>query len=60
MYPFVSDNQRDWDKLIPSFLLLYRSSQDETTGYTPLIMLLTNRDMKLPIDLKYGSPTDAE
>ncbi|KAJ8913018.1 hypothetical protein NQ315_002896 [Exocentrus adspersus] len=57
---FVSENQRNWDKLIPLFLLAYRSSQHEATGYTPS-MLLTGREMKLPIDLIRDKPlTDDE
>lgn len=56
---FVLDIKRDWDKLIPRFLLLYRSSQHDTTGFTPSL-LLTHIEIKLPTDLMYGSPTDPE
>ncbi|KAJ8934805.1 hypothetical protein NQ318_010219 [Aromia moschata] len=35
---FVSENQRDWDKLVPLFLLSYRSSQHESTTYTPSML----------------------
>jgi len=54
---FVSDNQRNWDKVIPLFLLAYRSSQHESTGYTPS-MLLTGREMRLPVDLMFSNPED--
>ncbi|KAJ8935544.1 hypothetical protein NQ318_003625 [Aromia moschata] len=39
----------DWDKLVPLFLLSYRSSQHESTTYTPS-MLTSGREMKLPTD----------
>ena len=52
---FVDEHQRNWDKLVPLFLLAYRSSQHESTGYTPS-MLLTGREMKLPVDLMFGRP----
>ncbi|XP_074029272.1 uncharacterized protein [Leptinotarsa decemlineata] len=54
---FVSENQRDWDKLVPLFLLAYKSSQHDVTGYTPS-MLLTGRELKLTIDVLCGSPSD--
>ncbi|KAJ8942457.1 hypothetical protein NQ318_002670 [Aromia moschata] len=37
----------DWDKLAPLFLLSYRSSQHESTTYTPSV-LTSRREMKLP------------
>lgn len=46
----VSNNQRGWDKLVPLFVLSYRSAQHEVAGYTPTV-ILTGREMKLPIDL---------
>lgn len=55
---FVSDCQPGLGKLAPLFLLSIRSSQHETTGYTPS-MLVTKREMKLPIDLMYDIATDA-
>ncbi|KAJ8953762.1 hypothetical protein NQ318_015418 [Aromia moschata] len=54
---FVSENQRDWDKLVPLFLLSYRSSQHESTTYTPS-MLTSGREMKLPTDLILGRPLE--
>ncbi|KAJ8961686.1 hypothetical protein NQ318_021285 [Aromia moschata] len=54
---FVSENQRDWDKLVPLFLLSYRSSQHESTTYTPY-MLTSGREMKLPTDLILGRPLE--
>ncbi|KAJ8935814.1 hypothetical protein NQ318_023368 [Aromia moschata] len=48
---------RDWDKLVPLFLLSYRSSQHESTTYTPS-MLTSGREMKLPTDLMLGRPLE--
>ena len=56
---FVSDNQRDWDKVIAPFLLAYRSSVHESTGYTPS-MLVTGREMKLPSDILHGLKPEGE
>jgi len=50
-------NKRNWDQLIPLFLLAYRSSQHESTSYTPS-MLLTGREMRLPVDLMFVKPED--
>ncbi|KAJ8962301.1 hypothetical protein NQ318_018280 [Aromia moschata] len=47
----------DWDKLVPLFLLSYRSSQHESTTYTPS-MLTSGREMKLPTDLILGRPLE--
>ncbi|KAJ8945548.1 hypothetical protein NQ318_020394 [Aromia moschata] len=47
----------DWDKLVPLFLLSYRSSQHESTTYTPS-MLTSGREMKLPTDLILGHPVE--
>ncbi|KAJ8935597.1 hypothetical protein NQ318_000637 [Aromia moschata] len=47
----------DWDKLVPLFLLSYRSSQHESTTYTPS-MLTSGREMKLPTDLMLGRPLE--
>jgi hypothetical protein len=50
---FLNKNQRDWDKWVPMFLLAYRSSQHETTEYSPAIMML-GRELSLPFDLVTG------
>jgi len=54
---FVSENQRDWDRWIPMYLLAYRSSKHEVTGLTPSELLL-GRELKLPLDLLLGSPPE--
>jgi len=56
---FVSENQRDWDRWIGMSLLAYRSARQETTGISPAELCL-GRELKLPIDLIYGSPPTEE
>ncbi|XP_063989948.1 protein NYNRIN-like [Diachasmimorpha longicaudata] len=55
-YPtkFVADNQRDWDRWIPLFLLAYRSAKHQTTEYSQA-MLMLGRERTLPLDLIRGS-----
>jgi len=55
MAKFVSENQRDWDRWIPMYLLAYRSSKHEVTGLTPSELFL-GRELRLPLDLLLGSP----
>ena len=43
----------DWDLHLQHVMLAYRSSVQETTGYTPHF-LLTGREVSLPIDIMFG------
>lgn len=52
---YVSDNQKDWDRWISLFLLVYRSSRHEITGASPAAMY-TGSDLRLPLDLIRGCP----
>lgn len=52
---YVSDYQQDWDKKLPYVLMAYRSSQHESTGYTPN-MLMMGRETATPIDIMYELP----
>lgn len=56
---FISENQRDWDRWIPMFLLAYRSSTHESTGVTPAELYLA-KDLRLPLDLSIGNPPSME
>ncbi|XP_064472893.1 uncharacterized protein LOC135387724 [Ornithodoros turicata] len=56
---FVADNHRNWDDLIPLFLLSYRTAVHEATQETPA-MLLTGRELRLPSDLVFGPTPDSE
>ncbi|XP_024890231.1 uncharacterized protein LOC112466400, partial [Temnothorax curvispinosus] len=53
---YVSENQKDWDRWIPMFLLAYRSAKHETTGVSPAELYFA-RDLRLPSDLLRGSPS---
>lgn len=54
--PFVSANhQRDWDEHVDLVLMAYRSSVQASTGFTPS-MLHISREIRLPIDMIFGSP----
>ena len=54
---FVSSDQRDWDQKLPFLMLAYRSSEHESTGYSPNKMML-GRETELPADLLYGPPPE--
>ncbi|GFW20513.1 retrovirus-related Pol polyprotein from transposon 412 [Trichonephila clavipes] len=54
----VSNNQQDWDKKLAFFLLAYRSTVLETTGYSSSRMLF-GRELRLPADLLFRRPPDA-
>ena len=53
----VSENQRDWDELLPKVLMVYRSSEHLSTGYTPY-RLMFGREARLPIDAMRESPQE--
>jgi hypothetical protein len=45
--------------MLPLFLLAYRASTHDTTGFT-LASLLFGRELRLPSDLLFGTPPDKE
>jgi hypothetical protein len=51
----VASNLKDWDAMLPLFLLAYRASMYDTTGFTPA-SLLFGRELRLPSDLLFGTP----
>ncbi|KRX35047.1 Retrovirus-related Pol polyprotein from transposon [Trichinella murrelli] len=53
------DHPEDWDVYLDQVLLAYRTSVHCTTGATPCRVLL-GRELRLPVDLMYGVPTDAQ
>ena len=55
---YVHENQRDWDLHVPFVLMAFRSSPQETTGYTPNLLML-GRETTLPLELIIGSPSPA-
>lgn len=53
MATFVSENQRDWDSVVPKVVFAYNTSKHETTGVTPF-ELFHGRPARLPLDVTCG------
>lgn len=51
----VTDNEKDWDLLLPTLLFAYRTSMHETTGTTPFFLMF-GRYPRLPEDIIYSLP----
>ena len=47
---FISPTQRDWDQYLPFLMMAYRSAVQESTGYSPSMMML-GREAELPNSL---------
>ena len=54
----IAADQRDWDQKLPLLMLAYRSSEHDSTGYSPSQMML-GREVELPVDLLYGPPPES-
>jgi hypothetical protein len=54
---FVSPGQRDWDEYLPYVMMAYRSAVQDTTGYSPNLMML-GREVELPVDILIGRPSE--
>ncbi|XP_055923128.1 uncharacterized protein LOC129953742 [Eupeodes corollae] len=52
----VKENQRDWDRPIPLFLMSYRSTRHSSTGHAPSEILM-GRNIRLQSEIKFGCPT---
>ena len=52
---FVQENQKDWDEHIPYVMMAYRSSEHETTGVSPNLLML-GRETSTPLDIVYQMP----
>ncbi|CAC5392160.1 unnamed protein product [Mytilus coruscus] len=50
---FVNDNRNDWDDHLPFLLMAYRSTIQDSTGFSPFKMLF-GRNMTCPLDLISG------
>lgn len=53
---YVNENHRNWDEQLSYVLMAYRSSENETTGMTP-DMLMLGREVSTPTDLLYELPS---
>ncbi|VDI66204.1 Hypothetical predicted protein [Mytilus galloprovincialis] len=51
----VSRDQKNWDEVLPMVMLAYRTSEHDSTGQTPSMMMF-GREAELPIDLVLGLP----
>ena len=54
---FVEENQSDWDEHVPMVLMAYRTAVHESTGLTP-VKLMMGHELRIPLDLLYGLPPD--
>lgn len=50
---YVADNHKDWDVHLPRVLMAYRSSEHETTRYSPFFLMF-GREVRLPVDVMFG------
>ncbi|MES9881596.1 MAG: reverse transcriptase domain-containing protein [Sedimenticola sp.] len=55
----VSSDQRDWDVKLPLVMLAYRSSDHESTGMSPALMMF-GREVALPVDIVFGATPETE
>ena len=55
----INDNQTDWDVQLPYVMAAYRASRHASTGMTPNFLML-GREVRAPVDLMYGEPSDTE
>ena len=54
---FVQDHQKDWDVYLPMLMMAYRTAIHDSTKCSPA-KLMFGRELKLPIDLLYGRPSE--
>ncbi len=55
----VEDDQTDWDIHIPHVMMAYRSSQNESTKFSPALLMF-GHELRLPIYVVVGDPPGAE
>ena len=51
----TQEDEHCWDLHLPHVMMAYRTSVQETTGFTPF-SLMFGREARLPIDVVFGSP----
>ncbi len=52
----VREERSTWDKSLDLVMMAYRATPQTSTGFTPN-MLVTGKEMNIPVDLIYGSRT---
>ncbi len=55
----ISGDQRNWDTKLPLVMMAYRSSEHESTGMSPAMMMF-GREIELPVDLLFGHQSEME
>ena len=53
----MNTEHTDWDERLPYVMMTYRSSVNETTGYTPNVMML-GIEITVPLDIQFSNPLD--
>lgn len=56
---FIEDDQLTWDLHLGCLAGAYRATINESTGFTPN-MLMLGREVRMPIELCYSIPDDAD
>lgn len=56
---YVAKHHRDWDRHLQLALMDYRSSEYESTGFSPG-MIMFGREIDLQLDLLYGQPPETD
>ena len=54
---FVNEEHTHWEQLLPYVMMVYRSSENLTTGFTPNYMMF-GREVPVPMDIQFGSPVE--
>lgn len=54
----IAEHQRDWDMHLPFVLLAYRSAVQNSTSFTPALLML-GRELRTPAEMVFGTPPDA-
>ena len=54
---FVNEEHTDWDQQLPYGIMAYRSSEPESTGFTPNYTML-GREVSDPMDIQFGSSVE--
>jgi hypothetical protein len=58
MAKVMEEDQSNWDRYIPYVLAAYRSTQHDSTGYSPNYLML-GREVRAGIDVVYGTMPEA-
>ncbi|VDI13004.1 Hypothetical predicted protein [Mytilus galloprovincialis] len=56
---YVAKHHRDWDRHLQLALMACRSSEYESTRFSPA-MLMFGREIDLPLELLYGQPPETD